>query len=113
MMGQPVHARPAARGSPMLTTAEIERYATDGYLPGRPLLTAAETALFRAGCERGCGPNRQDGSRRQSTSRVKPYLLFPWAAALVRHQRILDCVELLIGPDIMVFHTTVWLKEPH
>jgi len=97
----------------MLTTAEIERYATDGYLPGRPLLTAAETALFRAGCERGCGPNRQDGSRRQSTNRVKPYLLFPWAAALVRHQRILDCVELLIGPDIMVFHTTVWLKEPH
>jgi ectoine hydroxylase-related dioxygenase (phytanoyl-CoA dioxygenase family) len=44
---------------------------------------------------------------------VKPYLLFPWAAALVRHARILDCVESLIGPDIMVFHTTVWLKEPH
>jgi ectoine hydroxylase-related dioxygenase (phytanoyl-CoA dioxygenase family) len=55
----------------------------------------------------------KDGSRRQSTTRVKPYLLFPWAAALVRHKRILDCVESLIGPDIMVFHTTVWLKEPY
>lgn len=97
----------------MLNATEIERYTTNGYLPGRPLLTAEETALYRAGCEQGCGPMKRDGSRRQSTTRVKPYLLFPWAAALVRHKRVLDCVESLIGPDIMVFHTTVWLKEPY
>ena len=97
----------------MLTATEIQRYATDGYLPGRPLLTPEETELYRAGCERGCGRVVKDGNRKQSTNRVKPYLLFPWAAALVRHKRILDCVETLIGPDIMVFHTTVWLKEPY
>ena len=97
----------------MLTATEIERYSTDGYLPGRPLLTPAETEFYRAGCERGCGPVVRDGNRKQSTNRVKPYLLFPWAAALVRHKRILDCVESLIGPDIMAFHTTVWLKEPY
>jgi ectoine hydroxylase-related dioxygenase (phytanoyl-CoA dioxygenase family) len=97
----------------MLTATEIQRYATDGYLPGRPLLTPEETELYRAGCERGCGRVVKDGDRKQSTNRVKPYLLFPWAAALVRHKRILDCVETLIGPDIMVFHTTVWLKEPY
>lgn len=97
----------------MLNTVEIDRYATEGYLPGRPLLTEAETACYRAGCERCCGPLVKDGSRKQSTNRVKPYLLFPWAAELVRHTRILDCVQDLIGPDIMVFHTTVWLKEPH
>jgi non-heme Fe2+,alpha-ketoglutarate-dependent halogenase len=97
----------------MLSTIEIERYARNGYLPGRPLLTPEETAYFRQGCERCCGPLLQDGARRQSTNRVKPYLLFPWAAELVRHARILDCVESLIGPDILVFHTTVWLKEPH
>lgn len=97
----------------MLTTAEIDHYAVDGYLPGRPLLTPGETAFFRAGCERCCGPVIKDGARKQSTNRVKPYLLFPWAAQLVRHPAILDCVEDLIGPDILVFHTTVWLKEPH
>ncbi len=97
----------------MLSTADITRYAADGYLPGRPLLTAEEIAYYRAGCERGCGPVITAPGRRQSSNRVKPYLLFPWAAALVRHARILDCVESLIGPDIMVFHTTVWLKEPH
>ena len=97
----------------MLSTAEVERYNIEGYLPGRALLTAAETELYRAGCERCCGPVLPVSGRRQSSNRVKPYLLFPWAAALVRHPRILDCVQALIGPDIMVFHTTVWLKEPH
>jgi non-haem Fe2+, alpha-ketoglutarate-dependent halogenase len=38
--------------------------------------------------------------------------LFPWAAELVRHVSILDLVEAVIGPDILVFHTTVWLKPP-
>jgi non-haem Fe2+, alpha-ketoglutarate-dependent halogenase len=31
----------------------------------------------------------------------------------VRHPRILDLVEDVIGPDILVFHTTAWLKPPH
>ena len=50
--------------------------------------------------------------KRHASNRVKPYLLFPWAAELVRHASILDLVEAVIGPDILVFHTTVWLKPP-
>jgi non-heme Fe2+,alpha-ketoglutarate-dependent halogenase len=100
-------------GARMLSAAEVTRYATDGYLPGRALLSGQETAFYREGCERCCGPVLQVAGRRQSGNRVKPYLLFPWAAELVRHPRILDCVQSLIGPDILVFHTTVWLKEPH
>ena len=96
----------------MLTAAEVQRYSADGYLPGRKLLDADRAAIYRSGCERDCGPVIVDGARRQSSNRVKPYLLFRWAAELVRHPRVLDCVEALIGPDIMVFHTTVWLKEP-
>ena len=33
-------------------------------------------------------------------------------AELVRHTSILDLVEAVTGPDILVFHTTVWLKPP-
>ena len=50
--------------------------------------------------------------KRHASNRVKPYLLFPWAAELMRHASILDLVEAVIGPDILVFHTTVWLKPP-
>jgi non-haem Fe2+, alpha-ketoglutarate-dependent halogenase len=51
--------------------------------------------------------------KRHASNRVKPYLLFPWAAELVRHPRLLDLIEAVIGPDILVFHTTVWMKAAH
>ena len=31
---------------------------------------------------------------------------------LVRHPKVLDAVESLIGPDIMIYHLTSWFKEP-
>ena len=95
-----------------LSPADVKAYRRDGYLPGRPLLPAAEAAALRAECLRTCGPERKDGTHRQASNRVKPYLLYRWAADLVREPRILDAVEALIGPDILVFHTTVWLKAP-
>lgn len=95
----------------MVTQAQVDQYNVDGFLPGLPILEAGETDRYRAECLRCCGPVVTDGVHRQPSNRVKPYLLFPWAAELVRHPRILDAVESLIGPDIQVFHTTVWLKE--
>ena len=41
----------------------------------------------------------------------KSYLLFNWADQIVHHPRILDAVEDLIGPDILVYHSTLFLKE--
>ncbi len=96
----------------MLTSKEIEQYSTDGYLPGIPLLSDEEVTYYRDACFRCCGAGLQDGVHRQASNRVKPFLLYPWAAKLVRHKRILDVVESLIGRDILVFHTTVWFKAP-
>ena len=96
----------------MQSTELRERYGRDGFIPGRRMLTDAEAAGYAAACERTCGIEIHQGGRRQASNRLKPYLLYPWAAELVRHPRILDAVEELIGPDILVFHTTIWLKEP-
>lgn len=97
----------------MTITLDVDAYQRNGFLPGAPLLSAAEAAAFRAECERTCGVEVKSGAgRRQASNRVKPYILYPWAADLVRHPAILDAVEQLIGPDILAFHTTVWLKEP-
>jgi ectoine hydroxylase-related dioxygenase (phytanoyl-CoA dioxygenase family) len=103
----------------MLSRKDIESYRRYGYLPGRPVLSAAEAGRFREDCLRTCATPLELGDqnpyslKRHASNRVKPYLLFPWAAELVRHSRILDIIEAVIGPDILVFHTTVWLKEPH
>ena len=91
---------------------DLAGFRRDGFLPPRRLLTREEADRYRRDCERTCGVEVKDGGRRQASNRVKPYLLFHWAAELVRHPRILDAVSELIGPDILLFHTTVWLKEP-
>ena len=94
-----------------MTPHEIDHYRDRGFIRPRPLLTAAEAAGYREACERSCIEETRASGRRQADNRVKPYLLFPWAAELVRHTGLLDMVEALVGPDILVFHTTVWIKE--
>jgi ectoine hydroxylase-related dioxygenase (phytanoyl-CoA dioxygenase family) len=103
----------------MLSQNDVESYRREGYLPGRRLLSAAEAERFRNDCLRTCaeplllGDQNPYSVKRHASNRVKPYLLFPWAAELVRHPRLLDLVEAVIGPDILVFHTTVWMKAAH
>lgn len=45
--------------------------------------------------------------------RRKLHLSLPWADEVVRHPRILDAVEDLISPDILVFHLTLCAKDAH
>ena len=96
----------------MLTPEEIATYKEHGFLPGLQMLSDEEATDMREACIRTCGVEWENPGRRQATNRLKPYLLFDWAADLVRHTVILDHLEILMGPDILVFHTTVWFKEP-
>ncbi|MFM8766407.1 MAG: phytanoyl-CoA dioxygenase family protein, partial [Rubrivivax sp.] len=56
---------------------------------------------------------RERGAPIDFPEKSKSYLLFRWADQLVHHPRILDAVEDVIGPDILVYHSTVFLKEAH
>ena len=45
--------------------------------------------------------------------RSQTYAFLPWLDKLIRHPRILDAVEDLVGPDILVFTTTFFIKDAH
>ena len=95
----------------MLTPAQIERYRYDGYLYPFPALSPAELAACNEGLARyeawlGGPVNRADRRWRSAA-----YVILPWADALIRHPRILDVVEDLIGPDILVYTATFFIKE--
>jgi non-heme Fe2+,alpha-ketoglutarate-dependent halogenase len=95
-----------------LDLASVDRYHEEGYLfPFRAFSTEV-AAAYRADVERTCAASAGPAAAASGTVsyRVKPYLLFTWAARMVREAAILDAVEDLIGPDIMVFHTTMWWK---
>ncbi len=92
-----------------LTDAEIQRYEDDGYVHPFAVLTADDVRTARAEIE---AFEAGTGKSLDYPEKSKSYLLFDWADRLVRHPKVLDAVEDLIGPDIMVYHTTMWIKDP-
>ncbi len=95
----------------MLTPGQIERYRHDGYLFPFPALSAAELAECNDGLARfetWLGKPVNEGDFRW---RSASYVILPWVDALVRHKKILDVVEDLIGPDILVYTATWFVKE--
>lgn len=97
----------------LLDELAVARYRRDGYVTPLTACSAAQAETWHQDIRRCCGQAERPESSagiRQPSNRVKPYLLFPWAAEIVRHPAILDAVEDVIGPDILVFHTTLWWK---
>jgi ectoine hydroxylase-related dioxygenase (phytanoyl-CoA dioxygenase family) len=95
-----------------LTDQQVRDYRHDGYLFPVPALSRAELDDCLAGLARfeaRLGTKLTDADRRW---RSAAYIHLPWADALVRHPRILDAVEDLVGPDILVFTSTFFIKEP-
>lgn len=90
----------------------VSRYRAEGFAFPFRAFPAAKAAAYRAEVERTCAGAAEPAAALSGTKsyRVKPYLLFPWAADLVREPAVLDAVEDLVGPDILVFHTTMWWK---
>jgi non-haem Fe2+, alpha-ketoglutarate-dependent halogenase len=96
-----------------LTAAQAENYRYNGFLFPFPALGERERADYLAGFERY---ERWLGSTVPQADlkwRTQPHALLPWYAELVRHPRILDVVEDVIGPDILVWTATFFIKEPH
>lgn len=99
----------------LLTTGQVAAYDRDGFVTPFRAVPEAEAARWRAEMERTVRAFDRDHpkeeGRRYASSRMKPYLLFRWAADMVRCPAVLDAVEDLIGPDILVYHATLWWKE--
>jgi non-heme Fe2+,alpha-ketoglutarate-dependent halogenase len=91
-----------------LTPQQIAAFAAEGYLAPVPVMSEAEALQLRATLETieaGMGgPLRGD-------IRHKAHLLFPFLAALIRHPRILDAIEDLLGPDLLCWNSNFFIKE--
>jgi ectoine hydroxylase-related dioxygenase (phytanoyl-CoA dioxygenase family) len=95
----------------MLTPQQIAAYRRDGYSFPHQALSAAELAECNEGFARyeawlGTPVNHGDWRWRSAA-----YAFLPWLDGLIRHPRILDAVEDLIGPDILTFTTTFFIKD--
>jgi non-haem Fe2+, alpha-ketoglutarate-dependent halogenase len=92
----------------LLTEAEVAAFWRDGFHFPVRVLESVEARLYRDALE---AHEAQSGGPIASNRRHKVHLLFTWAAELVRHPRILDAVEDLIGPDILCWGSSFFIKE--
>lgn len=91
-----------------LSQEQIDRYHRDGYLCPVPILTPDQAADYRQKLER---LEQLGGGRFTGIHRTKFYLRYKWAYELATLPSMLDAVEDLIGPDILLYHNTTWLKH--
>jgi chlorinating enzyme len=91
-----------------LSDGAVRQYREAGYVAPVPALSTAEAGALRARLEAFEG----SAGPLAGKLRHKSHLLFTWLNDLVRHDRILDAVEDLIGPDILCWGTSFFIKEP-
>ena len=94
-----------------LTQQQADFFRENGFLYPLPGLTPEEVAECRSGLDRletelGCAVADADVKWRS-----QGHAHSPWLDRLVRHPRILDAIEDVIGPDILVWTSTFFIKE--
>ena len=85
--------------------ALAETYNRDGYIGGVPILTPGEAATHRASME---AAEEQIGSLHY---RSKAHTILTSPLQLATDSTVLDIVESLIGPDILLYNVTYIIKE--
>jgi chlorinating enzyme len=92
----------------MLTEAAVRQYQDLGYYAPVAVMSREEAAALRNALETfEAGAGVLAGTLRQ-----KSHLLFTWLNDLIRHPRILDAVEDVIGPNILCWGSSFFIKEP-
>ena len=92
-----------------LTTDQQAAYHRDGYVAPIDIFDADEVAAIRSALE---AAEADHGEVMQGPGRNNAHYVLPVLDSIAHDSRILDAVEDLIGPDINVAGTTLFIKEP-
>ena len=92
----------------VLSPAQIDQFRNDGYVFPFDCLTTDEAQECRNRLE--AYEASIDGSISKYV-RIKCHLAFKWLEDIAHHPKILDAVEDLIGPDILLYLSTFWFKD--
>jgi non-heme Fe2+,alpha-ketoglutarate-dependent halogenase len=93
----------------VLSAAAVEQYRSAGYYFPVRVLSEAEAAGYRRRLEEY---EAGSGAPIGGPYRHKSHLLFTWLNELVRVPKILDVVEDVLGPDLLCWSTSFFIKEP-
>jgi non-haem Fe2+, alpha-ketoglutarate-dependent halogenase len=92
-----------------LPEAAVAHYREHGYYAPIRVMPAREAEAIRRQLE----AHEAAYGVLKGSMRHKSHLLFTWLDGLIRHPAILDAVEGVIGPDILCWSSTFFIKEAH
>ena len=91
-----------------LTQAQVEHFRREGYAFPFDAIPAAEAASSVAKLD---SYDAILGEEAQKQLKIKAHVAAPWIVALARNKNIVDAVESLIGPDILLFGASMFSKK--
>jgi non-heme Fe2+,alpha-ketoglutarate-dependent halogenase len=94
----------------LLTEDLRGRYLRDGLLFPVRVLAPEEAHRYRLACEE---LEALLGGKPRTVEVRQMHLHFAWAHELATHPRLLDAVEDLLGPDLLIWATELFAKHPH
>ena len=94
----------------LLSEHDVVDYRDRGYHFPLDALSAGEVADFRSKLE---DYEAGSGGPIKAEMRHRSHVLFTWIDQMIRHPKILDAVEDLLGPDILCWNTSFFIKEAH
>ncbi len=92
---------------PMLSAEQIQAYKRDGIIFPIDVFASAEAEQYRLACE---ALESSMGGRPRTVEVRQMHLHFAWAHALATHPALLDIVEPLLGPTLLVWATELFSK---
>src|ERR1043166_4040768 len=98
------------RMTKVLSESEVKNFHERGYHFPVDILSQSEVAEFRGKLE---DYEASTGGPIKGEMRHRSHVLFTWINDMIRHPKILDAMEDLLGPNILCWNTSFFIKEPH
>ena len=108
----------SAQAPSRLSPAQVKGFWAEGYLTPSPGIEPEQAAKCVARLEsidrsRLAALDAAWGGRHGEPWRTQTHVLFTWSDAIIHHPGILDTVEDLLGPNLLVANADLFVKEPH
>ena len=98
----------------MLSNKEINQYWEDGFIHPVPIFTRKQTLIYRSSLEKIEKEYTSNNALPLSVNqykRVNSQCVIPLAAEIALNKKILDVVEQIIGPNILLWSVEFFIKE--
>ena len=103
-------------GGPMskfLTIDQKEMLEKDGFVAPIPIFSKNQARFYRNALEEfeESVAHRPPEETLSTLSRFKPHLLFKWLDEICHDETLLDAIEDLIGPNLLIYSTAFFIKN--